>query len=543
MTRRIDIPVLVVGAGPVGLGVGLELGWRGIDCLLIEREAHRETAINLHPRAAAVTPRTMEFCRRWGVARAVHDSGFPKDLPNNIVYCTDLQGPTVLVQEFPAINDRPPLAVSPELRERCPQIWFDPTLERGLAQYPSVELKRPWQLDRFEDRGDHVMAWVTDLSTDEAIEIRAKYLVACDGPTSPIREALGIATTGPGLLSYSLNAILDIPDFLSWHDKGPAERYMFLDPRGVWAELTVIDGRDRWRLGYAGSTQSEDSGGVDVDAIVRKVLGPDVPFNIVALSPWRRRESIASQFVKGRVLLAGDAAHTIPPNLGMGMNTGMGDAMDLAWKLEALLKGWGGPRLLETYDAERRPVAEHNAAVSTATYRRWMSSTDHYRDIGEPGDKGVQARRKSAEHIEQTLGEGWDTLGFQIGYRYDASPVVVPDGTPAPPPGRNLRDFTPTARPGAYAPHAWLPDGRSLLDVFGKGYVLLRFDPAVKVDALRAAAEVRAVPLTVFDCEETSIAGLYERKLVLVRPDAHIVWRADQLPEDSLALIDTVRGA
>lgn len=541
--KTIQVPVLVVGAGSVGLAVGLDLGWRGIGCLVIDQEADRESAINLHPRAAAVTPRSMEFCRRWGVGEAVEDSGFPKDFTPNIVYCTDMQGPTILVQPFSAMQDRKPTPASPELRHRCPQIWFDPILERGLAQYPCVQMKRPWQLDSFEDRGDKVVARICDLSTREQIEVACDYMVACDGPTSKVRESLGVPTTGSGILSYSINAILDIPNFLSHHDKGAAERYMFIDPRGVWSELTVMDGRDRWRLGYAGNAEQLDRAAVDMPAVARRVLGPDTPFTIIALAPWRRRESIAQRLRVGRVFLAGDAAHTIPPNLGMGMNTGLGDAVDIGWKLEAALKGWAGQQLLDSYDSERRPAASHIAAVSTETYRRWMTSTPDYHDIENPGELGDKARARAAEYIDRMLPDGWDTLGLQIGYRYDDSPICIPDGSEAPPPGKRLRDFTPTARPGAHAPHAWLRDGRSMLDLFGRGFVLLRFDPSIDASAFGAAAAQSKMPFKLVDIDQPDIAALYQRKLVLVRPDAHVAWRADAMPVDAADVIDTARGA
>ena len=544
--KTINVPVLVIGAGPIGLAMGLDLGWRNIGCLILDREAEPDAAINAHPRAAAVTPRTMEFCRRWGVSQDVHNSGFPFDFTPNIVYCLDMQGPTVTVQEFDPIATRQLTPFSPELRHRCPQMWFDPILERGLAKYPSVSLRRPWVMDDFEDRGEAgLVAQVTDLNNGEKIEVHCQYMIGADGGNSGVRERLGIRTEGDGLLSYSINAILNIPNFLSTHNKGAAERYMFLDHRGVWSELTVIDGRDRWRLGYAGSPSESDRASVDMSAMIRRVLGPDVPYEIVALTPWKRREQMAAQFRKGRVFLAGDAAHAIPPNLGMGMNTGLGDVMGLGWKLEAVLNGWAGPGLLDTYETERKPVAVHNGATSTRTYRRWMTAIPDYSDIGAPDEKGEQARARAAAHINDTLSDGWDTLGFQIGYRYDDSPICIDDGSPVPPVNTSarLRPFTPTARPGATAPHAWLKDGRSILDLFGRGFVLLNFGGDGDVSAFSAAAHQRGVPFTVVDVDQPCIAALYENRYVLVRPDNHVAWRSDTLPQDALAVIDRVRGA
>lgn len=542
--KMLEIPVLVVGAGPVGLAMALELGYRGIDCLIIDKERDQSSPIHLHPRAAAITPRSMEFCRRWGIAEDIANSGFPRDWDMNIVYCTDMQGPTVTVQKFPAINARKPLKESPELRERCPQIWFDPILERGLARYPSVTIRRGWNLVDFQDNGARVVVHIETEGSDERVTVQCQYLVACDGGTSAIRNALGIDTEGDGVLSYSVNAVIDIPDFITRHNKGPAERYMFIDGRGVFSELTVIDGRDRWRLGYAGSEEALDRSGVDMEALARKMLGDGVPFNIVTISPWKRRESIARRFSKGRVFLAGDAAHAMPPNLGMGMNTGLGDVVNLGWKIQAALEGWAGADLLDTYDLERRPAATHIAKTSTATYRKWMTPSEDYRHANAPGVEGELARQRSADYINSILGEGWDTLGLQLGYRFDDSPICIPDGTPRPPPAESLRDYNPTSRPGAHAPHVYLEDGVSILSRFGKGFKLLRFK-ARELDVtsvLKAAASV-GMPLEVVDVDEDAAAACYETKLVLVRPDSHVSWRGDALPDDARNLVDAIRGA
>ena len=540
----IRVPVLVVGAGPVGLATALELGWRGIGTLVIDREADQAAAINVHPRASAVTPRTMEMCRRWGVSDAVRQAGFPRDYEPNVVFCTTLDGPTLFVQRFESMAARRPLEQSPEGRVRCPQIWFDPILERGLAQYPSVRLMRGCQLESFVDEGQAVRAVIADLATGARHAVVCDYMVACDGPTSAVREQLGIGAAGKGTLSYSINAVLDIPDFFSHHDKGQAERYLFIDGRGTWANLTVIDGRTRWRFTLTGSEEALDRASVDMPAQIRAACGQDLPFTIVAIAPWRRRQAVAKRFRAGRVFLAGDAAHTIPPNLGMGMNTGVGDAFDLGWKIEAMLRGWGGPRLLDTYESERRPVAVHVAAESTKAYQRWMLTSDDHHLVTDPGEAGRAARARVSAMMAAALPHGWDTLGLQLGYRYDDSPIVVPDGSAAPAANDDLQTYVQTARPGARAPHAWLADGRSTLDLFGRGFTLLRF--AVRdAGELLQAARARRVPVEVVDIGDAAVRALYRADLVLVRPDGHVAWRGDALPDaaGSGALLDVVRGA
>ncbi len=539
--RNIKLPVLIVGAGPAGLATALDLGWRGISCLVMDRESDQAAAINVHPRAAAVTPRTMEFCRRWGVAEAVRATGFPRDYTPNVVYCTTLTGHTLFTQRFESMAQRKPLVQSPEARERCPQIWFDPVLEARLKDFPAVTVSRSWQLDSFVDEGHQVRAQITDLSTDEAIEVCCDYMIACDGPTSPIRDRLGISAAGHGTLSYSMNAVLDIPDFFQSHDKGQAERYLFIDGRGTWANLTVIDGRERFRFTLTGSEAALDRASVDMPAQIRAAFGADLPFRIVAIAPWRRREAVSERFRSGRIFLAGDAAHTIPPNLGMGMNTGVGDAFDLGWKIEAMLRGWGGAHLLDSYELERRPTAVRVAAESTKAYQRWMMTSADHAAIGADGEAGRLARERVVAMLDAALPHGWDTLGLQLGYRYDDSPICIPDGSPLPAGSSDLQTYVQTARPGARAPHAWLADGRSTLDLFGRGFTLLRFNGADTAD-LQHEARRRGVPLSVVDISDGAIRELYAAGLVLVRPDGHVAWRGEALPAQTGQLLDVVRG-
>ncbi|MGE0714501.1 MAG: FAD-dependent monooxygenase [Alphaproteobacteria bacterium] len=537
----IEVPVLIIGAGPVGLGLALDLGGRGIECLVIDQMADLTAGIKINPRAAAVTPRTMEFCRRWGVADAVRNSGFPEDFPFNLVYCTALDGYTLALHQFPSMKSRVPHPVSPETRQRCPQIWFDPILIRGLAQFPTSRLRTHWELESFADTGEGVRAAVRDLDTGEMHTVVCRYMVACDGSGSKVRDDLGVTSDGAGNLSYALNIVIDIPGFLGLHDKGPAERYYFIDGRGIWAILTVIDGRDRWRFGLMGSMDPKEVEGADFRAAIAEALGDHVKFDIVALAPWRRRETIARRFRVGNVFLAGDAAHSMAPNLGLGMNTGASDAFDLGWKLEAALKGWAGPGLLDSYEFERRPASIRNAEASTATFRRLVHTDENSRHVKDPGPNGERARARFGEQLLQSLPDGWDTLGLAMGYRYEGSPICVADGTP-PPEERGYGHYVQSSRPGGRAPHAWLPDGRSTIDLFGRGFTLLRFADA-DVSGITAAAAGRGVPLAVVDIADPAIAALYERRLVLVRPDGHVAWRADAPPEAPTALVDRIRGA
>jgi 2-polyprenyl-6-methoxyphenol hydroxylase-like FAD-dependent oxidoreductase len=537
----IKVPVLIVGAGPVGLGLSLDLGGRGIDCLVIDHLPDLVGGIKINPRAAAVTPRTMEFCRRWGVADQVRNAGFPDDYELNNLYCTSLDGWLVALNRFPSMRDRVPHPVSPETRQRCPQIWFDPILAKGMSQLPGVRLQLHWKLESFEDLGDRVVAKIRDLDHDEIQIVECQFMIACDGSASTVRTQLGIGTDGAGNLGLALNAVVDIPDFMGSHDKGQAERYYFVDGTGVWAVLTVIDARERWRFGLMGTRGDAEVTPADLDASIRRALGPNVKYTLIAMAPWQRRESIAKEFRRGRVFLAGDAAHAMAPDLGLGMNTGAAGAFDLGWKLEATIKGWGGRRLLDSYEAERKPAARRNAEASTHTFRHLGATGDDAHLVTEPGPRGDAARKSMGERLMSSLRVGWDTIGLAMGYYYEHSPICIADGTP-PPVERGFGHYVQSSRPGGRAPHAWLKDGRSTIDLFGNGYTLMR-SAERDVSGLVAAAAARGVPMTVFDIAEAPIRELYEAGLVLVRPDGHVAWRSNDVPADPMHIIDTVRGA
>jgi hypothetical protein len=267
----------------------------------------------------------------------------------------------------------------------------------------------------------------------------------------------------------------------------------------------------------------------------------DVPFTLIAVKPWRRAEAIATRYRAGRIILAGDAAHTMSPTGGFGMNTGVIDAVNLGWKLQAVLAGWGGSSLLDSYEPEQKPVAVRNAAFSTQNFNAWVEAQAGCAAILDETAEGARMRASVGSRLKATLTAEWQCLGVQLGHRYDDSPICVADGSPPTPDDVSL--YVPTTRPGARAPHAWLGDGRSTLDLFGGGFVLLRMRAAPDPGPIVAAARAGHVPLTVVDIAQPEIAELYERKLVLVRPDGHTAWRGDVLPPDAGGLIATVRGA
>jgi len=530
-------PVLIVGGGPVGLALALDLATRGIGSTLAERDAG--TAIELLAKAGTLNERTMEYCRRLGISDAVANIGFPDDHPRDTVYCTALNG-FVLGRDYrPSTKERTPAPESPEILRKCPQFHFDPLLaqaveDRGLTR---VMYGTAWQ-GASQDAGGVTSALTTEPDGRPA-QVRSQYLVACDGAGSAVRRALGIPFEGKQL-DYSVSAMIEVDHLEDYHPLGRAERYMFIGTEGTWANLTAVDGRKLWRLTLVGSEERLAPELLDFDAIMRRAMGNDGgQWTVRRVMPWRRSQFTAERFAEGRIVLAGDAAHTTSPTGGHGLNTGLGDASDLGWMLAALVRGWGGDQLLTAYDAERRPVAIRNGTSSTQNYGAWVRAVGREHVLDDTPE-GEAQRRAVGDQMNAMLAQEWHSFGVAMGYRYDASPIVVPDGTPPTP--DDPSEYVQTARPGHRAPHAWLADGRSTLDLFGDGFTLLRLDAAPDATPLAAAAADLGVPLNVVTIDDPEIARLYERRLVLVRPDGIVAWRGGALPEDVGALAAVVSG-
>jgi 2-polyprenyl-6-methoxyphenol hydroxylase-like FAD-dependent oxidoreductase len=538
--QELETPVLIVGGGPVGLTLALDLAIRGIRSTLVERDAG--TAVELLAKAGTLNERTMEYCRWLGVSDAIANIGFPDDHPRDTVYCTSLNG-FVLGRDYrPSTNDRAAAPESPEILRKCPQFRFDPLLaeavrERGLTE---VKYGTSWLAGTQDADGvTSTLAPGSDGPAGPSVTVRSKYLVACDGAGSAIRRAAGIGFDGKQL-DYSVSAMIEVEHLEKYHPLGRAERYMFIGPEGTWANLTAVDGRALWRLTLVGSEERLAPERLDFEAIMRRAMGNDGgDWKVRRVMPWRRSQFTADRFTAGRILLAGDAAHTTSPTGGHGLNTGLGDVSDLGWMLDALLRGWGGDGLLAAYNAERRPVAVRNGTSSTKNYGAWVQAVG--RDLVlDDTPEGEAQRRAVGEQMNAMLAQEWYSFGVAMGYRYDASPIIVPDGTPPTP--DEPSEYVQTARPGHRAPHAWLADGRSTIDLFGDGFTLLRLGFVGDVTPLTAAAADGGVPLRVVTVDDPAIARLYERQLVLVRPDGMVAWRADSLPGNASALIAIVTG-
>lgn len=514
--------VLIAGGGPVGLGLACDLGMRGIDCVLVEK---RDGSVTV-PKQSMVSSRNMEFCRRWGVAQAVRTAVWPESHPRDFVYLDNLCGRELLRIRLPSFAQRDPRDYTPEAPCPCPQIYFDPILVARMKSFANVRPHYNTSLDSFTQDDDGVDVQLTDHMTGATRTVRARYLVGCDGPASTIRQHLCIKLEGLGAIAHSVNLYFRSAELSSFHDKGWARFYRVIDESGCWAELIPMDGKELWRLTVFDAPLSA----ADPDFLLGKMAGGAFAYEMLSVSPWERRDYVAPSYRRGRVFIAGDAAHQCSPTGGIGMHTGLEEIMNLSWKLAAVLEGWGGPALLASYEAERRPIAVRNVDYATRSYRAIAGVPGlHRTDDLASWQKAPPRWLSIPEHLKSQ-------------YCYERSPICAPDDAPIPEP--ETAQFVPSTRPGSRAPHAWLADGRSTIDLFGDGFMLLRLgaDPP---DAARLieAAKARGVPLATVTLPDPELAALYEKRLVLVRPDGHVAWRGDQAPADAEALIDRVRGA
>jgi 2-polyprenyl-6-methoxyphenol hydroxylase-like FAD-dependent oxidoreductase len=530
-----ETDVLIVGAGPVGLSLAIDLGRRGISCVVVERS----DGIIHHPKATAQNARTMEFFRRWGIAESVKSAGAPPDYPHTVLYVTDMNGFEIARFERAAHGGSKPLDISPERPQRVNQLFLDPILLQHAKTFQSVTLRYSCEFESFVDTGDEIVARVRAAGGVETIT--ARYIIDCSGTRGAVRRALGIEMEGRKGIDYNVSIFFKVPELWSYHDKGKAALHFFVDAAGISRNLVQLDGRELWRLGVSDQELFEHPERVDAERLITEAMGRSIPFELIGVSRWTAHDLVAGSYRRGRAFLAGDAAHLNPPSGGFGLNTGMGDVIDLGWKLAAVLAGWGGPVLLDSYDLERRPIAERNVRQGADNYVRGMEMKIDP-SIAEDTAAGERARRELGEHIQRIQRRTFITDGTALGYVYAGSPIVCDDGTP--PPEDTIMEYHPTTRPGARAPHAWLADGRSILDLFGTHFVLLRFAAgAPNADAIREAFAKAGVPLDIVSIENPDTARLYERKLVLVRPDGHVAWRSDDVPDDVSALVDVVRGA
>ncbi|MFM0045591.1 FAD-dependent monooxygenase [Paraburkholderia sediminicola] len=527
------VPVVIVGAGPVGLALANDLSWRGIPTVLIDR---RTEPLNF-PTSESIHTRTMEQFRRWGIADEVRFSGFPPDMPRDVHFATRVTGYRLGRVTRASNRQQQELSnsISPEGPIWCPKSLFESVMRKTLTKDRATQFLFGHDVLNFDEDETGVSVSVRDLATGRDFSLRCRYLAACDGASSGIRKSLGVSFHGTFAEGKNLGIFLRSTQLRSLMEDRAGVMIDIVNP-DFSANLSAVDGRELWRLIIF--MRDGDPNELDPATCVRQAVGRDIDAEILDARAWAGHTVVAERFRKGSVFLLGDAAHLLWPRGGFGMNTGVGDAADLGWKLDAVLKGWGGPGLLDSYEAERRPVALRNVSEAAANYHSEASLpvSPALEDAGPAGDAQRQAL---AQAIVETRSREWNTMGLQLGFRYDDSPICWPERSPAPP--NDNAQYIPTTRAGARAPHAWVRQGVSTLDYFGHGFCLVHHGGQSTAD-FEAAAASRHVPLTTLELEEDAPAELYERRFVLVRPDGHVAWRGNELPADCGCILDRVTG-
>lgn len=528
--------VVIVGAGPIGLGVSLELALRGVRSIVLENRA-RETHYAM--RSNLTNVRSMEHFRRWGIAdRLRANDPIDAEFKRDVTWVTGLNGHVVV--NFDGAFDFSTVPFASEVPEWAPNTAIEKTMQDEAQTRDEIELRFECEVTAITQDAETVSITYTDREAGERT-LRAPYLVAADGSRSMIRRQLGVKLEGVPDLVQSSIWLIEAPDLIERSTVGRSSFYFFINEHRD-AALMIVQDSDKGRYMFMVLPASDGSDPGDWEAtreILYRNIGFEFPVEPVAGGHVRVHSLIAPQFDHGRVFLAGDAAHLISPMGGFGMNIGIGDAADLGWKLAAATQGWGGANLLASYGIERGEAVrwiQQECIDNTAILAPELVEDG----ISEDGPSGDEVRARVAERILIEKTKEFISTGAQLGYRYSQSPIIVPDGEG---PALSMAEYVPSSCPGSRAPHVWLADGSSLYDHFGVGFTLIKLDSQVVTAELESAAAKRGVPLEVYVTDEPEMVELYETKLALVRPDQHIAWRGDTIPDDPLGLIDIVRGA
>lgn len=535
-----DSEVIIVGAGPVGLTLAIDLGRRGVRCTLIERKEAPEFL----PKMERCNARTMELYRRIGLADTIRAAGLRSDVPMDVYIVLSMTEPPLLHLPYPSVDEarreaeRTKDGTLPcEPYQLISQYTLEPLLKSVAERLPSVTVRYGCEFVSLTQDAQGVTA--TARSTQGKTEtLRAQYLVGCDGGASPVRKQLGIPLRGEGNLLELRQALYRCDELFDripiGHGPGKGRHYHVAD--AVNSFLIMQDSTRHFTLHATVRSDAE------MKSQFEKVVGIPVKYEMLSCQPWRQNLLLADRYRDRRVFLAGDAVHLVIPTGGLGMNTGVGDAFDLSWKLAATLKGWGGENLLDSYEIERRQVGERNVGASryaSLGRRKWRSQYKPNIRDNTPEGQATRDNLARIANVEQRKTN--EMIGAEFGYRYVDSPIIdnIPGG-----PEHLFREYHPTTWPGARLPHVWLENSTPIQDrIPTDGYTLLRLGrTGADTAALESAIRGYGAPMTVLDIADSNARDVYGFDLILLRPDMHIVWRGNTPPADVTTLAATATG-
>jgi 2-polyprenyl-6-methoxyphenol hydroxylase-like FAD-dependent oxidoreductase len=546
----IEVDVMICGGGPCGLMLANELGRRGVSVFLADEK--ESTAFN--PQANATQARTMEHYRRLGFADEIRAEGLPESFPTDIAYFTRYARHELARFKLPSSQEAKVKAKklggswsAAELPHRVSQKFVETVLRRQAEGLPGVTVRYGYKVVDFTEHEDTVETKVKERHGEGSFVVKSRYLVGADGPRSFVRERLGFRYTGEtgvtrDFMGGRMFAIyLRCPDFYRRMPHAPAwMNVTFNQERRAF--MAAVDGKGEFAFHTQLRAHEKEDAITDADAraLFSAAAGVDLDVEILSKGGWTAGHSlVAEHFQRGRIFLGGDAVHLFTPTGGLGYNTAVEDAVNLGWKLAAVLHGKTSTGLLGTYELERRPLAVRNTGYARA-FADSLGLFMPVAEIEEESPAGAAARVDAGEYLGRHGRSEFDIPGITFGGRYDGSPVIVTDGTNPPADAANV--YTPTACPGGRPPHAWLGDGSSLFDSFGFDWTLLALgSSAPDTSAFTSAMNRCNVELKIVRNADPELLALYEAPLVLIRPDQIVAWRGNTGEEASL-VVDKVLG-